>query len=280
MQLTTYAIVFGVIGLVSLALNLFQLYRDRINRQRSRDERRLHETILRGLWQSMTESARSLEQLRRKGADGTTVADIIGGVVNAQRIEIEEFLKCYYSVGTKQLAPSLTRAVVTNDGTEVRARSLELVEGVEAITSTMIEAVENAEGYIFSVGGRSRNNRYLAALRQRVFRGDVRYVRVITGDHIRHQLHEHIHDVFKFVELGYLKEDKYGGILVTRDTVILAIYSSSVPTLDKGLKMAGEQIASDYRSIVQDLFNASEKPITMDFVSGLCTTCREKSHKG
>ena len=269
MQLTTYEIVFGVVALISLALNLFQFYRDRINRQRSVDERRLHETILRGLWQSMNESARSLEQLKRKGANGTMVADVIGGAVNTQRIEIEEFLKRYYGVETEQLVAPLTKA-------EVRAGSLALVEGVEAITSEMIEAIENAERYIFCVGGRSRNDRYLAAVRQRVLRGDVRYVRVITGDHIRHQLHEHIRNVFEHVELGYLREDKYGGIMVTHDTVILALYSSSVPFLDKGLKIVGEQPASDYRTYVLDLFATSDRALSLDFISNLCTACRAK----
>jgi hypothetical protein len=269
MQLTTYEILFGVLAIISVGINLFQLYRDRINRQRLGNERTLHETILRGLWKSMHESASSLERLKRKGADGTEVADIIGGAINTQRIEIEEFLKHYYGVDAKQLALPLTQA-------QVQAESLQLVEGVEAITSTMIDAAENAERYIFCVGGRSRNDRYLAAVSQRVLRGDVRYVRVVTGDHIRHQLHEHIRELSKHVDLGYLREDKYGGIMVTHNMVILALYSSRVPLLDKALKIRGERPASDYRAYVLDLLAASDKPVLLDFISNLCTSCRAK----
>ena len=68
MEVTLFDLVVGVIAIVSLVFNFFQLYKDKINRQKLSDERRLHETILTGLWQNMNEGAKSLEQLKRKGA--------------------------------------------------------------------------------------------------------------------------------------------------------------------------------------------------------------------
>jgi CO dehydrogenase/acetyl-CoA synthase epsilon subunit len=157
---------------------------------------------------------------------------------------------------------------------EKQKRSINIIEGEENATSVMIDSVEKAERYIFCVGGRSRNQAYLDALSQRVKQGDIRYIRIITGDHIRHQLCEHIRSIFQNIELGYLKEDKYGGIIATHDTVILALYSSRVPNLEKTLKINDEQIASDYRAYIQDLLNASEKPLDMNFILSLCTACR------
>jgi hypothetical protein len=278
MEVTLFDLVVGVIAIVSLVFNFFQLYKDKINRQKLSDERRLHETILTGLWQNMNEGAKSLEQLKRKGANGSTVADNIARIINAQRIEVGEFLKRYYNVEVSREASPLELASVSMDTTKSQATSTELIEGVEAMTSAMIETVEQADRYIFCVGGRSRNNAYLDVLRQRVLRGDVRHIRVITGDHIRHQLCEHIRNIFQHVELGYLKEDQYGGILVTHNTVILALYSSNVPSLDKGLKIESEQTASDYRPYVQDLLAASEKNLSMDFIHSLCTICRSKTN--
>lgn len=267
MQVTLFDLIVGLVALISLVFNFFQLYKDRINRQKLDTQRRLHETILTGLWQNMKEGAKSLGQLKTKGANGSTVADTVVGIINAQRIEVEEFLKRYYNVEVTQIV----------DRDRSKTKSVQLIEGAGAITSAMREAVEQAERYIFCLGGRARNDAYLTVLRQRVLRGDVRYIRVITGDHIRHQLCEHISSIFQRVELGYLKEDKYGGILATHDTVISALYSSQVPFLDKGLKIKNEQVASDYRVYIQGLLATSDKPLSMNFIHTLCTTCRSQS---
>jgi hypothetical protein len=72
------------------------------------------------------------------------------------------------------------------------ASAIELIDGTEEITDAMIKAVQGAQKYIYTVGGKSRNDLYLDSLRTRVSRGDIRYVRIITGDHIRHQLCKHL----------------------------------------------------------------------------------------
>lgn len=273
MQLSIYEMLVGVVAAVSVGVNLFQLYRNKVNRQmltnELANERRWHETILRSLWETMSELGSALGQLKRIGADGTVVVDRVGGAVNAQRIEIEEFLQNYYGVDIGQLASRLTQDRVGEE-------SLELIRGKEDITNAMIDAAEKAEGYIFCVGGRSRNKRYLAAVSKRVLGGNVRYIRVITGDHIRHELHEHIGELFDHFELGYLSEDKYGGITVTHNTVILALYSSKVAFLDKGLKIVGEQIAGECREYVLELLVASNQPVELEFIRKLCTECKDK----
>jgi len=276
MQITLFDLIIGLFALISLAFNFFQLYKDRINRQKLDDQKRLHETILIGLWQNMNEGAKSLEQLKRKGADVSTVAESLTRIINAQRVEVGGFLKRYYKVEISQETSPLELESTIMDKAESQRISIELIEGEEAITSTMIEAVEQAERYVFCVGGRSRNKAYLNALSKRVLCGDIQYIRVITGDHIRHQLCEHIQKIFQRADFGYLKEDKYGGILVTHDTVISAFYSSRVPTLERALKIKNEKTASDCRVYVQDLFGTSEKPLDMNFIYNLCTTCKSE----
>lgn len=276
MEITIFDLIIGLIAIISLAFNFFQLYKNKIDRQRIDDQRRLHETILMGLFENMNEGARSLEDLKRKGANGSTISESIIRIINAQRIEVGGFLKCYYE---KEIIPESSSSEIISSMKEKAAsskRTIDLIEGAESITSAMIEVVEKAERYIFCVGGRSRNDAYLNALHKRVLRKDVRHIRVITGDHIRHPLCENICNIFQHAELGYLKEDKYGGILVTHDTIILALYSSRVPNLDKALIIEDEHTASDYRAYIQDLLNSSEKPLDENFVLSLCTNCREK----
>lgn len=153
--------------------------------------------------------------------------------------------------------------------------STELIEGSDEITVSMIAEVQRAETYIFTIGGRSRNEAYLEAVKQRVLRGNIRYVRVITGDHIRHLLCEHLHALGKHVELGYMAEEKYGNVMVTHDSTFLALPSPNVPILNRALKIKSEAIAADYRAYVAELLGSSKKKIDSDFIRKLCTTCLE-----
>jgi hypothetical protein len=274
MQITTFDLVMGLAGLISLGFNFFQLYQDRIKSQKLEDQRKLHEATLLGIWQNLTKGANSLLQLEHKGADATTIATNMARVVDSQRIQIAELLEGYY--GVKVGPRDSFDALLKTSGKGSSNGGIELIDGVEAITSAMLKAVEDAEKYVFTIGGRSRNDPYLNALKQRVHRGDVRYIRIITGDHVRHPLCQHIRDMQDQIELGHLPEDKYGGVLVTHETVILALQSSRVPSLDKGLRIQNERIASDYRLYVLELLSSSNRAVDAELIQSLCTTCRQK----
>ena len=156
-----------------------------------------------------------------------------------------------------------------------RCSPTELIEGSDEITVSMIAEVHRAQTYIFTIGGRSRNEAYLEAVKKRVLRGDIRYVRVITGDHIRHLLCKHLHALENHVELGHLLEEKYGAVMVTHDTTFIALPSPNVSILDRALKIKSEAVAADYRSYVAELLGSSKKEIDSDFIRKLCIRCRE-----
>ena len=151
-----------------------------------------------------------------------------------------------------------------------------LIEGHNEITSTMIRIVQQAETYIYTIGGRSRNDAYLSEMTRRVQMGDTRYIRVLTGDHIRHSLCDHLHAVLDYVELGYYKEDRFGGVLVTHDTTFIALPSPSETILDKALVLRSERVASDYRAYVTELLGGTDNSVTLDsaFIIGKCKGCQ------
>ena len=269
MQITFFDLTIGIIALISMTLNLFQRYKERKTRQEINDQKRLHSTILMSLLKNFDEGTKSHEDLKRKGEHGSTISESIVRIINAQRIALREFLERYYEV-------EITSAYI--DRPENEEMLVEIIEGADSMTAVMTKVVEKADRYVFTIGGRSRNNAYLNALTKRVLLKDIRYIRVITGESIKHLLCEHIHNVFENVELGYLNEDKYGGILVTQDTVVCALYSSKVPILDKALIIQNEKIASDYRSYVQDLLNSSKTKIDDKFITNLCKKCGEKQN--
>lgn len=273
MEITIFDLIIGLIAIISLAFNFFQFYKEKINRKKIDDQRRLHETILLSLFNNMNEGSKSLEDLRRKGANESTISESIIRIINALRIEAGEFLKSYYEKEFNTESSSSKVLSQRKGKASGSTENLELIEEAESITMAMREVVERAERYIFCVGGQSREDPYLNALSQRVLKGDVRHIRVITGKNIKPSLYENMCKIFQHAELGYLKDDKYGGFLVTHDTVVSALYSSTVPTLEKALIIKDENTASDFRAYIQDLLNSSKKPLDKDFILSLCDDC-------
>lgn len=153
---------------------------------------------------------------------------------------------------------------------------IKLIDGKDAILETMIEIIHNAKKYIYTIGGKSRDKSYLKTLGLQISRGDYRYIRIITGDHISHDLCKHLHDYKNYVEIGYFSEEKFGNVLVTHDTTFLALPSPSEKALDKGIKIIDEHIASDYRSYIAEILGGSDKEIDLEFIKRLCKTCRKK----
>jgi hypothetical protein len=253
---------------VSLGFNVFQLYRERLLRSAALGERKLHIATLTAIWKGLTESRTALAELHHRGAPADALEAIAARSLDSQRTQIAELLASYYGT-TLQLPAGVAAHPPDDDG-----HDSELISGVEAITAAMVNAVEQAEHYIFAVGGRSRNNTYLTAVKQRVQRGDIRYVRTLTGDHIRHPLCIHLDELWGTVELGHLPEDKYGGILATHDTVMVALQSSTVGSLDKGLLIRSARIAADYRLHALELYSSSTRVEDRSFFKNLCTTCR------
>ncbi len=275
MQITPFDLIMGLVAVISLGFNFFQLYKERIAKQKFDEERLVHKTILSTLWQSMQDGVSSLYNLRRKDTDPSLVVDTFLRFINQQRIEVGEFLKQYYSVELAKEASPLDLVKDHKLLHRSREMRIDLIEGIDAIIGTMIKIIEESERYIFCVGGRSRNQEYLEKLSERVCCGDIRYIRIITGDHIRHQLCEHLNNVLDHAELGYLEEDKYGGIIVTHESVFLALYSSKISSLDKGLVIKDDKIAADYRSYVQDILSASKKDVDLNLIQSLCKDCRK-----
>jgi hypothetical protein len=261
---------FGILlGIVSVGFNLFQLYKERVLLDHLSSERKLSESTLMSLFRSLNDAQRTVTHLASKGSDVPVIASGIVGRLEAECTHIEQLLKTYYT------ADAHTSLAIVASEPDNGEPATELIRGVDEMTSAMLAATENAQQYVFVIGGRSRNDTYLKALANRVRRGDVRYVRVLTGDHIRHPLCVHMQEAWDCMDIGYLPEDKYGGILATHDTVIVALQSSRVPALDKGLRIRDTAIASDYRAYVLELLGTANRTIDMNFVrQNLCKTCR------
>jgi hypothetical protein len=271
MTLSTFDLVVGLAGLASLGFNVLQLYQDRVRRTAARDQRALHTATLEGIALSLEDTQILLNDLQRKGAPSDAIERAAAAALTTQRHQIRQLLSRYYEPSALPRAAHATTASLGS----VPVDQVAVVSGMDAITDAMVMAVEQADNYIIVVGGRSRNDRNLDAVARRVARGDVRYVRTLTGDHIRHPLCLHLDALAGKVELAHLTEDKYGGILVTSETVVVALQSSRVGALDKGLVVKDQKLAADYRTHALELYHSATTVPNADYYRQLCTTCRK-----
>ena len=155
--------------------------------------------------------------------------------------------------------------------------NFELITGEDFVKRTLTETINEAKDVIFTTGGRAREVDYLNALTQKVLNEDVKYYRVILGDHIRHTFHEHLKELIDrkppSVYVGYQLEEKYGNILVTNDKVILYLPSPSLG-LDMVLKIADPDLAKKYQLYVMQIYAESKKITNSEDLDKLCIHCK------
>ena len=155
--------------------------------------------------------------------------------------------------------------------------NFELITGEDFIKRTLTETINEAKDVIFTTGGRAREVDYLNTLTQKVLNEDVKYYRVILGDHIRHTFHEHLKELIDrkapSVYVGYQLEEKYGNILVTNDKVILYLPSPSLG-LDMVLKIADPDLAKKYQLYVMQIYAESKKITNSEDLDKLCIHCK------
>lgn len=156
---------------------------------------------------------------------------------------------------------------------EESINNLKIIHGNRNITNELVSAVKNAKDYIFTIGGRSRNSEYLEAIENRMERGNIRYVRVITGSHIRHQLHVHLKNTMKDIEAGYLLEERFGNLLATNDMTFIALQDPKKTNLNTIIKIKDSSIANVVREYIVELFGQSNTDLDNSFISRLCKKC-------
>ncbi len=257
MEISGWTIVGVVVGLTSLVLNLFQYYKKRVEVKSTDKERELYLTTLENLFNNLNNGQKYLREFETKKVSSSIIISNVRNQFESLKSDISGYFKFYK-------AKSLIRTTSSFQ---------ELVEGVDEITNAMISVIESTENYIFTIGGKSRNAKYLNAIKKVIKIKNVKYIRIITGDYIYKQLFNHIEEVWDKLEQGYLNDDFYGGIIATDDTVFVALHSSSLSSLDKGLLIKNAKIASDYRLYIQELYTTSEKGKDIDFYKSMCKNC-------
>lgn len=158
------------------------------------------------------------------------------------------------------------------------SKGYEFVSGEDFVKRNLVETIKKAEEFIFTTGGRAREVDYLQCLTQKVINENIKYYRVILGDHIQHSFHEHLKEIIdKKVDSAYIGhqiEEKYGNMLITDEEIILYLPSPSFKSLDTILKIDDPNLAKKYQLYIMQIYSESKKITSDTELKDLCIKCR------
>jgi len=134
--------------------------------------------------------------------------------------------------------------------------------------------VRRADEFIMAVGAKSTAKPYLDQIVKRVNSRDILYYRLLSGDHITHDLHIHLDALLSMpgVRIAWNRSEKYGTLTVSEQQVIIGL---PTPNPDKftGIKLPGEHNALLYNQYFLEAFNNSVPVKTRRAIEALCETC-------
>lgn len=152
------------------------------------------------------------------------------------------------------------------------------ISGEDFVKRNLIEAISNTKEFVFATGGRAQEVDYLQCLTQKILEENVKYYRVILGDHIHHSFHEHLQEIISrkpdSVFIGHHLEEKYGNMLITDEDIILYLPSASFKGLDTALKIDDVKLAKKYQLHVMQIYSEARKITLETELRELCSQCR------
>ncbi len=155
------------------------------------------------------------------------------------------------------------------------SKDFSLIHGQENCINSMTKTVNEANDFIFTIGGRSRDEKYLNAISNRVKKGNVHHIRIITGNHILHDLCVHLRDLGKNADVAYITEERFGNLLVTHDTTIIALQDTKKTYIYSILMLRDAKVASDFRQYISEVFGQANKTVDNTLIESLCLSCRK-----
>jgi len=153
-------------------------------------------------------------------------------------------------------------------------QGIQYLENSSNVISELQDMVRKADKFIMTLGAKSTATSYLEQIASEVKVRDITYFRLLTGDHITHNLHVHLGALLNEpkVEIAWNRSEKYGNFTVSEQQVIVAL---PTPSWDRfaGIKLPGERIAAPYSQCFLEAFRKSVPVRTERAIEALCEEC-------
>lgn len=151
---------------------------------------------------------------------------------------------------------------------------VQYLEDSSSVINELQDMVRKADEFIMALGAKSTATPYLDQITHKVSSGDITYYRLLTGDHITHDLHVHLDALLNTpgVQIAWNRSEKYGNLTVSEQQAIVTL---PTPYWNRfaGLKLPGERNTRLYSQYFLEAFAKSVPVRTNRAIEALCETC-------
>ena len=135
------------------------------------------------------------------------------------------------------------------------------IDSSDAIKSEFINAVNNAEKYIMTTGGKSKIKEYLSAIEEKIEETDIEYYRIVFGEKITNELYEHLSKIIEKegVYISYTPRELAPTILLTEKVAFLSLPDPKPEEFKTCLKIPDERVIEKLGKYVRSWYAKSEQ---------------------
>lgn len=148
------------------------------------------------------------------------------------------------------------------------------------VVNELQATVRSANEYIMAVGGRSTATVYLDLITARVEEDGLQYYRLLTGDHITHDLHLHLKRLIESpqVRVAWAHSEKYRSFTASEQQTVVVL---PTPYRNKfaGIRLPGERNALLHSQYFLETFAKSLPVRTLHGLEILCENCSPAVHE-
>lgn len=152
---------------------------------------------------------------------------------------------------------------------------IEFLDDSPSVINALEDMVRKSDEFIMTIGSKSTAGTYLEGISQRVLSRGVTYYRLLTGDHITHDLHVHLDNLIfnQDTKIAWNLSEKYVTLSVSEKHAI-QVLPTPYATKFMGIKLLGERNARLYAQYFTQAFDQSIQIKTLFALSVLCEKCR------
>jgi hypothetical protein len=144
----------------------------------------------------------------------------------------------------------------------------------DRVVEELFALVDNADERILALGGKSTADPYLDRIGDKVTSGQITYSRLLTGDHITHELHQHLKELLSLetVTVAWTGREKYTSMTVSEKGAVL-LFPTPHPKRFRGLRLEGAEHATHLGDVFRDAGSDSKKVTLPESLELLCENC-------
>ena len=210
-------------------------------------------------------------------------------VITAVLVVLEYILKEAFNKDLYSLFPIIllilfyifinNRISKLEDLLKIHVSDIVYIEGSEAVDLEFIKAIKEAQEIIMTTGGKSRSDRYLSAIENRLLeKGNIEYYRIISTKRITSLVYEHLSKTIERngVYVSFAQEIMIPSLLLTENVAFICLPEPEPSKLRTCMKITDKEIIDTFEKYVRIWNGKGEKLTNNDDLKGIFAESIEK----